>query len=139
VPDDAPQPKYVGWTPVPNNLIDDVMPRLKDSEWRILCVVARQTLGWTDKRTGRRKRADWITRRQLMRRTGRASAALSRAIETLVKRELLEVTASNGRKLNTAAERRRYCGQVYYSIPGNWGKPAPKAITQKRTQQRETE
>ena len=34
------------WRPVPVRLVDTVMPRLKDTELRVLLVVLRQTWGW---------------------------------------------------------------------------------------------
>ena len=49
-----------GFVPVPAVCFDVLMPALTDSEWRILCVVLRQTLGWTDGQSGRKER-DWIT------------------------------------------------------------------------------
>ena len=47
-------------TPFPSHLLDDAMPLLSDTEWRVLCVVVRQTLGWEDGQGGR-KREDWLT------------------------------------------------------------------------------
>ena len=39
------------WHPVPVRLVDTVMPRLKDTELRVLLVVLRQTWGWRADRT----------------------------------------------------------------------------------------
>lgn len=103
-------------TPFPNRLLDEVMPALKDTEWRLLCVVVRQTLGWTDG-TGRRKEQDWLTHSQLKARTNRASAAVSQGVEGLVRRGLIEVRNEAGELLLTPQERRRARGQLFYRLP----------------------
>ncbi len=87
-----------GHTFVPNWLFDE-MPTLKDTEFRLLLLAVRQTRGWQDARTGGRKERDWITRSQRIAKTGRNSAALSRALEVLVQRELIEVRGSKGQLL----------------------------------------
>jgi len=104
-----------GTTPVPTDLLDRVLPLLRDTELRVLLVVVRQTLGW---QVGRdpsvRKERDWLTQSQLMRRTGRASGAVARAVDALVRRGLIDVLDEGGRPLLTAAERRRSRGRLYY-------------------------
>jgi hypothetical protein len=109
-------------TPFPSHLLDDVMPTLKDTEWRILCVIVRQTLGW---QAGEgRKRSDWLTHRQLMRRTGRASEAVSKAIDGLIRRGLIEVQNSDGDVLLSPASRRAQ-GRLYFRLhPGAFGRSA---------------
>ena len=72
-------------------------------------MITRKPHGWRGDRGGHRGR-DWLTHRQLKARTGRASEALCRAIETLVRRGLIEVMDEAGQALGTAAERRR-CGE----------------------------
>lgn len=48
-------------TQVPNVILDEWMPKLKDIELRVLLVVVRQTLGWLENaETGTRKEKDWI-------------------------------------------------------------------------------
>ncbi len=105
-------------TPVPNFLIDEVMPTLRDTEWRVLTVVTRSTLGWVDEH-GRRKRTGWLTHRYLRRRTGRSSGAICQAISALVKKRLLEVTDADGQFLPTAQIRRRTRGRLYYGVHPN--------------------
>lgn len=95
-----------GTTPFPNVLLDRVMPRLGDTEWRVLSVIVRQTFGWTAG-PGLRKTADWLSHSQLRRRTGRESAAISRAIDVLVRSGLILVMNGRGAPLMSAAERRR--------------------------------
>lgn len=109
-----------GTTPFPNLLLDGVMPKLSDTEWRLLCVVVRQTYGWRLP-DGSRKPLDWLSHAQLRRKTGRSSAAISRAIDCLVRRKLLAVRDLNGQILVTAAERRRSRHRLGFSLnePGN--------------------
>lgn len=101
-------------TPFPNWLIDSAMPALRDTEWRILCVIVRQTIGWKEGRG--RKRSDWLSQRQLMRRTGRASAAVSSAIERLVCLGYVNARAETGESLTTSAARRRHAHRILYSL-----------------------
>jgi len=96
-------------TLVPNLVIDGLMPRLRDTEFRLLLVVLRQTWGW-------HKERDWLTHGQLKRRTGRSSAALSKAISVLVRANLILVRNRSGRILETAAERRREQASLYFSL-----------------------
>jgi|GEM_PF-2597351 len=104
------------YTAFPNALIDDIMPLLRDTQWRVLCVVVRQTIGWRSPDGRGRKSRDWLTQSQLKRRTGRASEALSRAVDGLVRRGLIEVVDEQGSGLTTAAERRRCRGRLYYRL-----------------------
>ncbi len=106
-----------GMTPVPNGLLDRVMPTLRDTELRVLLVVVRQTLGWQDgPDPAQRKEKDWLTQGQLMRRTGRASGAVSRAVDALVRAGLIDVLDRAGNLLKTPAERRRHLGRLYYRL-----------------------
>ena len=109
-----------GTTPVPNRLLDLVMPGLRDSELRVLLVVVRQTLGWqASPGAAQRKERDWLTQSQLMRRTGRASEAVARAVDGLVRGGLIDVLDRTGTPLTTPAERRRHLGRLYYRLrPG---------------------
>lgn len=106
-----------GTTPVPTGLIDKVMPQLRDTELRVLLVVVRQTLGWQVGKDPRlRKERDWLTQSQLMRRTGRASGAVARAVDALVRYGLIDVLDGTERLLHTPAERRRHLGRLYYRL-----------------------
>jgi hypothetical protein len=131
------QPKSsfpVPFTTFPNALLDEIMPKLTDTEWRVLCVIVRQTCGWRHgqtgerqtgerqtgkRRAGTRKKSDWLTHRTLLRRTGRASAAVCRAIESLVAQQLIEVHTEWGMLLPTTYERRRCGTRLYYRLHNN--------------------
>jgi hypothetical protein len=104
-------------TPFPNALLDRVMPTLKDTEFRLLCVIVRATLGWRDPRTGQRKRVAWLSHSQLKVRTGRSSEAVSHAVDVLVTRGYVIVTSEHGAVLHTTAERRRCSGGLFFEVP----------------------
>lgn len=107
--------ELVNTTPFPNALFL-VMPKLRDTEWRVLCVIVRFTRGWVDPHTKRRKRVDWISHSQFKRATGRESAAISRAIDVLVRSGLIHVTDAAGRPLRSRHERRRLRSHLYFSV-----------------------
>ena len=103
-------------TPFPNALLDEAMPHLKDTEWRVLCVVVRQTLGWHDKKSKNRKASDWLTQAQFVRKTGRDRAALSRAIDALVRARFIEVRNEQGAVLSSPAARRHCKGRLFFAL-----------------------
>lgn len=105
-----------GTTPFPNALIDDIMPHLKDTEWRLLCVIVRQTLGWQEQKTQRRKVRDWLTQSQFVKKTGRDRAAISRALDSLVKSGYIEVRSEENRLLHSPNERRQCTGRLFYGL-----------------------
>jgi len=103
-------------TPFPSHLLDEILPLVTDTEWRIVCVITRQTLGWQDTETGGRKTRDWLTHKQLQAKTGRAGAAVSQAIEGLVDKAMICVEDADGILLTSAMERRRTQGRLYYRL-----------------------
>ena len=104
-----------GTTPFPNFLLDRVMPKLTDTEWRLLCVIVRQTFGWY-LGEGLRKQSDWLSHFQLKRRTGRQSAAVSRAIDRLIRAGLITVRNTHERRLHTSKARRRAHSHLLFSV-----------------------
>jgi len=108
--------KPAPYTLLPNHLVDHVMPTLRDTEWRIILVVLRQTVGWRgDSPTGRRLR-DWLSQSQLKRRTGRESEAISLAIRSLIERGFLIAENSHGQSLATPWQRRTLHDRIYYRL-----------------------
>jgi hypothetical protein len=102
---------------VPVLLIDDLFPRLKDTELRVLLVLMRQLHVM-----GRERETTWLTHREMCRRTGRASEAVSGAISALVERGLLDVFDSAGRLLKTPEARQHASGQRFYRLSLRMGK-----------------
>ena len=107
------KPNLSRTTPFPNELIDEAMPRVNDTQWRVLCVVVRQTLGWHDRRTGTRKIRDWLTQSQLKARTGRN-------VEALVEQGTIVVEGENGHPLDSSQRRQAYRGRIYYRLSDVW-------------------
>lgn len=105
----------LGTTPFPNVLLDKVMPRLTDTSWRVLCVVVRQTFGFRNS-DGTRKKTDWLSHWQLKQKTGRASSAISEAIDILVRSRLVVVTSSVGTELSTKHQRRQHRGHARFGL-----------------------
>ena len=98
------------FVPVPSVYLDEVMPWLTDTEWRVLLVVIRQTIGWNKER-------DWITRSQLAYKTGRSQDAVTRAVEGLVRAELIVVEDGHGEVMPSPMERqRRSRERLHYRI-----------------------
>lgn len=120
MPIPLPLPYPARSTPMPNALLDTWMPRLSDTELRVLLVVTRQTLGFQASANSAgiaaRRARDWITHSQLKQKTGWESAAVSRAIDGLVKEGLLQVCTQAGAPLPTPQERRRYPGKLFFSL-----------------------
>ncbi len=95
-----------GTTPVPNVLFDIFLKELKSAELKVLLVIIRQTLGWSDKRSALgRKEMDWISSGQLRTKTGSSRRAISSAIEVLVSKELIVVLDGHGNLLNDPLKR----------------------------------
>ncbi len=111
-------------TPFPNQLLDEAMPYLKDTEWRLLCLIVRQTRGWRDQASNNRKTSDWLTQAQLIKKTGRDRAALSRAIDALVQRRYIEVRSGSGKLLLSPAERRQCKSRLFYGLHPRWLLPS---------------
>ncbi len=106
--------KSGGTTALPNALFDALLPTLGDTELRVLLVVARSTLGWKQG-TGRKER-DWLSHRQLQKRTGRSGAPVSRAIDSLVRRGLLLVQNEAGQEQTSAAGRRAARSNLFFCL-----------------------
>lgn len=71
-----------GFTKFSNPVIDHVMPQVSPPAWKVLTVIWRQTEGWLDLQTGKRKEWDEISYSQFMERTGIRSRATLRRPET---------------------------------------------------------
>ncbi len=108
--------QLVQTTPVPNHLLDQEMPSLRDTELRVLLVVTRRTLGFRSAEGIGRKERDWLTHSYLKKATGRAGASVSAAIESLVKQGLITVTDSTGRPISEKGARRLFRGRLYFSV-----------------------
>ncbi len=103
-------------TQIPNLILDEVMPQLSDTEFRVLMVICRQTLGWIENReTGRRKEKDWISYSQLIEKTGRSREAIAEALKSLREKHLIETYDQSGNLLSRE-DRLSGCRKLYYRL-----------------------
>lgn len=103
-------------TSVPNVLFDSYLKELKTAELKVLLIIIRQTLGWSDKRAVLgRKHKDWISNSQLRSKTGSSRRAISSATEGLVSKQLIEVLDSFDNPLTKPSERKGKM-RMYYRI-----------------------
>ncbi len=104
-------------TPTPNIIFNGLMRKMNDTEFRVVMLVIRATLGWeADKETGMRKSEDWISSRQLKEKTGRQSGALSKAIDKCIREGWIEARSKTGEVLDTKGKRK---GKNIYFRLGN--------------------
>ena len=81
-------------TPVPNSVFDDYLPKLSDAELKIYLIIIRQTLGWQQKKTGKRKIRDRITHSQFVKKAGLSKRVISKTIQSLINKSLILVYSS---------------------------------------------
>ncbi len=104
-------------TQIPNVVFDELLPRLKDVELRVLLIVIRQTLGWVeDRETGRRKEKDWISVHQFEIKTGCKRWAIGKAISSLIQADLIEAYSEDGKLLATPHERQMAGMKIFYRL-----------------------
>ena len=113
---------YKKTTQIPNIVLDQYLRTLNASELKILLVIIRQTNGWIDKRTGKRKTRDRICHSQFKEKTGLCSKIISKAIQSLVLKGLITVSDGAGNELSNAPDRKGnprlfYSYQPSYFIP----------------------
>lgn len=102
-------------TPVPNEVFDRYLPLLRPTELTLLLVVIRQTLGWIDPYSRKRKERDWISGSQLRAKTGYSRKSLSTALKTLDRYGLIAAYSAGGELLNTPSKRKGKT-RIYYSF-----------------------
>jgi|GEM_PF-1338021 len=98
---------YKNTTQVPNELFDVLLKTLSSSEHKVLLFIIRRTIGIRDpdSPTGRLERA-WISQWLFCRACSLSGRAVSSAIDTLVKKSLIEVSDIAGHVLKTKSKRR---------------------------------
>jgi len=97
---------YQETTQVANAVFDTYMPRLKPSEVLVLLTIIRQTIGWYNHKTKKRKYQDWISNKQFQKKTGLSNKTISKALHTLIALKLIEATNKQGEVLNTPGKRK---------------------------------
>ncbi|MBK7694781.1 MAG: replication protein [Saprospiraceae bacterium] len=93
-------------TQVPNILLDTHLPNLTESELKILLVIIRQTYGWIDKFTGKRKIKDRISQSQFRIKTGLSKRIISKTLKMLSDKDLISIYDRKHNLLKNSLERR---------------------------------
>lgn len=104
-------------TQIPNKLLDTHLPNLTESELKILLVIIRQTNGWIDKHTGKRKTKDRITQSQFRIKTGLSKRIISKTLKMLSDKCLINVFDRNHNLLKNSLERRGQLVLLYSLNP----------------------
>jgi DNA-binding transcriptional ArsR family regulator len=105
---------YERSTQVPNEIFDQHLPSLNQTQLKVLLVVIRQTLGWIDPKTKQRKRKDWISISFFSKRTRLTHKSISIAISALIYKELIVALDDNERELRHPKDRRGK-RRIYYA------------------------
>ena len=105
---------YQQSTQVPNVVFDKLLTTLTFGEFKVLMVIIRQTYGWIDQRTGKRKTRDRISHYQFMQKTGLSRRMVSQTVNSLLSKGLIGVFDQSGKLLNSGSERTGRT-HLYYS------------------------
>ncbi len=97
--------KHTGFTKVPDVILDSWMARLSGAELKIILTIIRQTIGWN-------KDIDRISHSQFIKKTGLSQRAITQAIQSLEKQNLIHITDPFGKPLSPP--QRRYRTEIYY-------------------------
>jgi len=102
------------YTKTPNILFDQLIRELSNSELKILLIIIRQTNGWIDSKSKKYKTRDRIAYSQFISKTGISRRIISIAINSLLKKNLIEITDIQGNSLVSPKDRKgRFF--IYYS------------------------
>lgn len=101
-------------TPVPNAVFEYI-PSLSEAELKLYLIILRQTLGWKDAKSEKRKVYDWISASQFQSKTGLSRRAITGAVQSLSFRHLILIADEHGRVLHTPKDRKGKL-RLYYRI-----------------------
>lgn len=91
------------------------MGTLNGEELKLILVIIRQTYGWIDTKTGKRKQRDRISHNQFKEKTGLCSRIISKALQNLVSRGLITISDQKGNMLHSTEERKGN-PKLYFSL-----------------------
>lgn len=106
---------YKQTTQVPNILFDRYLPLLTESELKILLIIIRQTYGWVDKRTKRRKTKDRISHNQFIQKTGLSRRVISKTLKSLLTKRYINICDQYGQALSESKDRKGR-SHIFYSF-----------------------
>ena len=99
---------------MPNALFDHYLQTLKPAELKVLLVIIRQTAGYIAI-NGKRKTADWISGKRFRQLTGFTNKSISKAITSLLQKNLIQVTDQYAKSTTTSFSRRGKT-KLYYQL-----------------------
>jgi len=106
-------------TQTPNIILDEWLSKLSGPEFKIIMLLVRQTIGWTqNSETGRRKDRDWMNLKQIMKKTGiRSDRTVSKSIANLSDNlKIIETVTETGFQLINPLKREQHSGKIYYRL-----------------------
>ena len=96
----------------PNKLYE-LLASLSEKEIKLLLIIIRQTAGWRDPITQKRKERDYISHRFFMRVTGLSSKSVSSGLGLLLQKQLIAIETQSGNPITTEKERQWRCRKYY--------------------------
>lgn len=107
---------YKQTTQIPNIILDKHLSILTHSELKILLFIIRKTFGYITKNRQRKTR-DRISHSQFTQGTGISRRSLPKTIQSLILKQLIQVTDYHGNQLHTPQSRKGKVG-IYYTPLG---------------------
>ncbi|WP_292942868.1 replication protein [Olleya sp. UBA1516] len=104
---------YRETTQLPNALVDAHLKNLSEKELKILLLIIRQTIGFSDGHGGRKKK-EWLSQKFISNRTGLSCKSISLGIHQLINKKLVIATNKKGAILNEPEERKG-CLRIFYA------------------------
>jgi phage replication O-like protein O len=114
---------YQQTTQVPNALFDVHLATLTEAELKIFLTIVRKTYGWINKVTGGRKTRDRISNKQFCQKTGMSRRIITKAIQSLVTKKLIEISDVKGGMLCMPADRKGKTHLFYAVSPAHFATP----------------
>ena len=105
---------YKKTTQVPNLILDHYLPSLNLGELKILLVIIRQTNGWINHYTGKRKTYDRISKSQFIAKTGLCKRIITLSLNSLSQKSLIHITDQEGNTLKP--DQRKGNPKLFYSL-----------------------
>lgn len=107
---------YKQTTQVPNELFDIHLPKLSEAELKVFLIIIRQTYGWVNMKTGKRKSKDRISHSQFIKKTSLCRRVISNSIKSLVTKGLINISDYGGNVLNEPTLRKGKSSLIYSPV-----------------------
>lgn len=114
---------YFQTTQVPNALFDTHLATLTEAELKTFLLIVRKTYGWMNKKTGERKKRDRISNFQFCQKTGMSRRIITKAIQSLMMKQLITITDIKGGMLCMPADRKGKTHIFYAVSPVHFATP----------------